>query len=1138
MKRIEDLVSLFSSTFDITKIIGAITDETKGKYEITGLKGGGKALFVLSVFRQLKSSGINFVITARNNREAVSIFNDIKFFSPNEPVYLIPSRETLPYDNARIHPELLFKRMKALNAFIEEGSAIFIVPVRSLVDFYMPVNVFKRAVIGFIKGGNYNLSEIERNLSATGYERVDRVVEQGSFAVRGDILDIFPVNEEYPFRISFFDSEVEFIKRFSPETQRSIDEVNEIKVIPAGEVITEIAGLSDYINSEYLENYLSIKNNPGVKGISPENYTGSIYKEPSILTDYAGQSAVYVFDSYSDCIKQASFYYNEAERLYMEKVKEIDGLPKPDSVVLNPDRIGNVIKNYIDILEIPTDRERNFDFNMLEKRGYRGQIKSFKDDIEDYLINGYSVYVGANYSGQVDRLKEILKDMLERYKNLHIVKMDISEGFISHEMKIFVILDREIFNRKRREKSAFLKVKSRPIEGILDIENGDYIVHVEHGIGIYRGIEKLKAGNVEKDFVKIEYRDGDEIFVPIDQINLLQKYVGYKGRTPRIDKLGTDTWKKIKEHVKKSVKNLASELLEIYSARAALRGHAFSKDTEWQYEFESGFKYEETPDQIRTIMEVKRDMESEKPMDRLICGDVGFGKTEVALRAAFKAVMDGKQVAVLVPTTILAEQHLNTFKERFALYPVTIEMLSRFRTPKEQREIIKNLKNGLIDIVIGTHRLVQKDVEFKDLGLVIIDEEQRFGVEHKEKFKKLRKLVDVITMTATPIPRTLYMSMTRIRDMSIIETPPQDRVPIETYVLEHNDDVIVQAIRREVERGGQVYYVHNRIKTIEERAEYLRRLMPDISFEVAHGRMDEDELEEVMKAFYDMEFNVLVSTTIIESGLDIPNVNTIIIERADRFGLSQLYQLRGRVGRSSRKAYAYLLYPPGRVIGEKAEKRLSVINDYTELGSGFSIAMKDLEIRGAGNILGREQHGDILAVGFEMYVKLLDEAIRKLKEGEAYQEEIEPVIDIKYRGYIPENFIESEKLRIELYKKLASVRSQGELNELIEEIIDRFGAIPEPMRNLLEVVRIRILCKEVGIKYFGEKENEIQITFEKSRVDIIKLIQKINKNRKIFSISPKSNSTLHIYRVIPDNREKYQFLKELFDYEEGNRGEE
>ncbi|MCK5093281.1 MAG: transcription-repair coupling factor, partial [Spirochaetes bacterium] len=772
------------------------------------------------------------------------------------------------------------------------------------------------------------------------------------------------------------------------------------------------------------------------------------------------------------------------------------------------------------------------DFNITEKRGYRGQIKHLKEDIKDLLIEGYTVIVGASYEGQTNRLREVLKALPKVNGKLIVMTLDIHEGFISRRMKLAVILDREIFSRKKRYKRQFLDVRSERIEGMLDINNGDYIVHVEHGIGIYRGIEKLSTGGVEKDFIKIEYRDGDEIFIPVDQINRVQKYIGHKGRTPRIDRLGSGTWKKIKDHVKKSVKNLAKDLMEIYSFRASQKGYSFSRDTEWQYEFESGFRYEETPDQIRTIEELKNDMESPKPMDRLICGDVGFGKTEVAVRAAFKAVMDGKQVAVLVPTTILAEQHLGTFRDRFSLYPLNVEMLSRFRTPGEQKIILENLKKGLIDVVIGTHRLIQKDVKFKDLGLVVIDEEQRFGVEHKERFKQLRKLVDVITMTATPIPRTLYMSMTKIRDMSIIETPPRDRIPIETYVVEYNEEIIKRAIRREIERGGQVYYVHNRVRTIEEKAESLRRLMPEVTFEIAHGRMEERDLEEIMKAFFDMEFHTLLTTTIIESGLDIPNVNTIIIERADRFGLSQLYQLRGRVGRSKRKAYAYLLYPVGKIITEQARKRLSVINDHTELGSGYSIALKDLEIRGAGNILGREQHGDMLTVGFEMYVKLLDEAIRELQHGQPVEVEIDPVLDIKYRGFIPGTYVESEKLRIEIYKRLAGMKREEELDEFKVELLDRFGAIPRQLQELFTVVRLRVLCRNVGIKCLREKENELQLIFEKSRVDIIKLVQKVNKNKRLFSISPKDYNTLYVYRVFQDNTAKLEFLKDFFDYEE------
>jgi transcription-repair coupling factor (superfamily II helicase) len=771
-------------------------------------------------------------------------------------------------------------------------------------------------------------------------------------------------------------------------------------------------------------------------------------------------------------------------------------------------------------------------FDFAGKKGYSGQIGRFREDIAELLAEGYTVIVGAAYEGQTNRLRELLKDLQSSYARLSVATLDLTEGFSSKKMKLAVVLDREIFNRKKRYKRLFLDQKSKPIEGILDIAEGDYIVHIEHGIGVFRGIEKLTTGGVEKDFIKIDYRDGDEIFIPVDQINLLQKYIGQEGRIPRVDKLGTDTWKKVKEHVKRSVRSLAKELLGIYSARASLQGTAYPKDTEWQHEFESGFRYEETPDQLKAVDEIKADMEGSTPMDRLVCGDVGFGKTEVAIRAAFKAVMGGKQVAVLVPTTILAEQHLNTFKDRFALYPVTVEMLSRFKTPKEQKIIVNNLKNGVIDVVIGTHRLIQKDVQFKDLGLVIIDEEQRFGVEHKEKLKALRTLVDVITLTATPIPRTLYMAMTRIRDMSVIETPPRDRIPIETYVMDHSEEEIVKAIRREVERGGQVYYVHNRVRTIEEKSAHLRLLMPDVTFETAHGQMDEDQLEDIMQAFFNQEFQVLVTTTIIESGLDIPNVNTIVIERADRFGLSQLYQLRGRVGRSKRKAYAYLMYPSESVLTEQARKRLQVIGDHTELGSGFSIAMKDLEIRGAGNLLGREQHGDMLAVGFEMYVKLLDEAIRDIKEGRSEEIEIDPVLDVKYRGYIPTSYIDAERLRIEVYKRLASLKSEEELKDLREELGDRYGALPSELDELFRVVEIKVLCRNVGIKLLREKESELLLTFEKSKVDIIRLIQKVNRNKRLLSISPKDYNTLTVYRGFHDNAEKLSFLKDLFDYEE------
>lgn len=1117
---------LFDRTFNIRDIPGTLK---KKRTEFTGLNGSARALFISALFQRL-SGGI--ILITRSNRDASDFYGDLSLFLKENEIFLFPSRETLPYDDAEPFKGIIVKRIIALNALAKKQRGVFVLPVRTFTDFFIPKSIFEQSCIRLIKGADVSFSELEGNLIRLGYEREDRVSYQGCFAIRGDILDIFIYGNEYPFRAEFFDNTIESIREFSHVTQRSIKEVSGITVLPAREIILTplikkgLESILDEENREVVENIKEFGVFPGI-----DNYISMIYEPPDTILDYTNRGYTFIVDSLRECTKEADFFKNEAVRLYKEKRGKTFLLP-PARVIAELNNLLMEAGKYGNMSVLPETECDFIDFNITEKRGYRGQIKHLKEDIKDLLIEGYTVIVGASYEGQTNRLREVLKELPKVNGKLIVMTLDIHEGFISRRMKLAVILDREIFSRKKRYKRQFLDVRSERIEGMVDINNGDYIVHVEHGIGIYRGIEKLSTGGVEKDFIKIEYRDGDEIFIPVDQINRVQKYIGHKGRIPRIDRLGSGTWKKIKDHVKKSVKNLAKDLMEIYSIRASQKGYSFSRDTEWQYEFESGFRYEETPDQIRTIEELKNDMESPKPMDRLICGDVGFGKTEVAVRAAFKAAMDGKQVAVLVPTTILAEQHLGTFRDRFSLYPLNVEMLSRFRTPGEQKIILENLKNGLVDVVIGTHRLIQKDVKFKDLGLVVIDEEQRFGVEHKERFKQLRKLVDVITMTATPIPRTLYMSMTKIRDMSIIETPPRDRIPIETYVVEYNEEIIKRAIRREIERGGQVYYVHNRVRTIEEKAESLRRLMPEVTFEIAHGRMEERDLEEIMKAFFDMEFHTLLTTTIIESGLDIPNVNTIIIERADRFGLSQLYQLRGRVGRSKRKAYAYLLYPVGKVITEQARKRLSVINDHTELGSGYSIALKDLEIRGAGNILGREQHGDMLTVGFEMYVKLLDEAIRELQHGKPVEVELDPVLDIKYRGFIPGTYVESEKLRIEIYKRLAGMKREEELDEFKVELLDRFGAIPRQLQELFTVVRLRVLCRNVGIKCLREKENELQLIFEKSRVDIIKLVQKVNKNKRLFSISPKDYNTLYVYRVFQDNTAKLEFLKDFFDYEE------
>ena len=1124
---IQEFTSILKKFGDVHDMAGVDRFLTRGVTRLTGLNGSSKAFFIASFFKKAKGG---LLLVVENNRRATDHYTDLGHLLPPEHLFLLPSRETLPYDTSEPYRELTSKRIVALDAMLRGERAVYVLPVRTFTDFFMPRNQFHQQVLHLERGMTFPIGRLQERLVLLGYTREERVGTAGSYAVRGDIVDVFVTGSGHPVRIEFLDDFIESIRTFSPSTQKSLQTIEQVRLIPWHEVVVTPEArqhLEQRSNGESAWIAQRILEGGSVSGL--EQYISLLYENPETILDYAGVTCTVIFDSLEGCRKLNDFFQGEARRLYEEQ-KSRRFLMPPERIATSLEPQLERLDRYAVIETLALSAERSVDFAIEEHRGYRGQIKTFRDDLLDLLSRRYRIIVGASYEGQTNRLREMLKDELQKNDRLQVITCDLHEGFIDHRQKLAVILDREVFNRKRRDRSGFLGEQTQPLEGMLDIRDGEFIVHIEHGIGIYRGIEKLTTGGAEKDFVKIEYRDGDEIYIPVDQINLLQRYVGHESRRPRIDKLGSGTWKKVREQVKRSVKNMARELIELYAVRASLQGHAFARDTDWQFEFESGFRYEETPDQLRTIEEIKRDMEDTQPMDRLICGDVGFGKTEVAIRAAFKAVMDGKQVAVLVPTTILAEQHLGTFAERFSFYPISVEMLSRFKTQREQRQIIENLRSGVIDVVIGTHRLIQKDVQFRDLGLVIIDEEQRFGVEHKEKLKQLRKLVDVITMTATPIPRTLYMSMTTIRDMSIIETPPRDRIPIETYVVEYSEDIISEAISREVERGGQVYYVHNRVRTIEEKAEHLRRLLPGISFQPAHGQMDERELEDIMQGFFNQEYQVLVTTTIIESGLDIPNVNTIIIERADRFGLSQLYQLRGRVGRSTRKAYSYLFYPQGMVITEQAQKRLAAINDHTELGAGYSIALKDLEIRGAGNLLGRQQHGDMLAVGFEMYVKLLDEAVRELRGADEIVA-VDPVLDLRYRGFIPTSYVESERLRVEMYKRLSSARTELDLQDLREEMQDRFGSLPGELDELFLIVKLRILCRNTGVKVLREREKELLLTFEKSRVDIIGLLQKINQDRKLFLISPKDYNTLHVYRGFASNVEKYEFLKELFDYD-------
>jgi len=766
-------------------------------------------------------------------------------------------------------------------------------------------------------------------------------------------------------------------------------------------------------------------------------------------------------------------------------------------------------------------------WSMKSIKNYQGKIKSVRDEIEEKISEGWDIIITTSFEGQARRLTDIFSELdpdsnFEKYNpesSLSIVISPLSSGVELGESRTLIITDHEIFGKSYRKRKHFKSKTSRPIETFLDLKPGDYVVHINHGIGIFRNIERMAAGGVERDFILIDYADEDKLYVSLDQISLVQKYIGTEGRKPRIDALGKKSaWNKIKQRVKESVEEIAHELIKIYSKRSALNGFRFPPDTQWQEEFESLFEFEETPDQLTAIEDVKDDMETDKPMDRLVCGDVGFGKTEVAIRASFKAVMAGKQVAILVPTTILAMQHFETFKKRFNGYPITIEMISRFRTKGEIIKIKSQLASVGIDIIIGTHAILSSDINIKNLGLLIIDEEQRFGVKHKEQLKKFRTIVDVLTLSATPIPRTLHISMAGIRDLTIIATPPESRQAIETYVLEENPEILREAILNEISRGGQIFYVYNRVQTIETQMVLLKNLVPEATFCVAHGQMHEHELEDIMIDFMDKKYDVLISTTIIESGLDIPNVNTIIINRADTFGLSQLYQLKGRVGRSTRQAYAYLFYPRHASLTEEAQKRLQVIAEYSELGSGFKIAMKDLEIRGAGNILGHEQSGSIMDVGFDLYCQMLEDEIKMLK-GEKIEEYFRTSLFIKTDFFIPDSYMNDDKQKIEFYKRFESCEAAEEVDILETELIDRFGTPPSEVNTLVELERIRAISSSLKISEILEENNKIKIRI--SSLCIIsgeKLASAISKDKRI-SLDSK-DPELMIFNYIEKEPEK------------------
>ncbi len=994
------------------------------------------------------------------------------------------------------------KKLKTLLRLAKGEKVVLVTSVEAMLRKYIPKEVLLNNTSTFKIGDRVNIDELSEKLVSLGYERVSKIEGFGQFSVRGGIVDIFSLEYNNPIRMELFDDEIDSIRTFDVFSQKSIDKIKKFSITPSREFIypdnvnNAVEKLkketNELTNEDVFSNIDNIETKTYFEGI--ENYIDYIYPEEnkSIFT-YLNDNAVIFVNDISRFKERCENYINEFKENYKLNLER--GLALKNQ--------GHLLYHYSDLDFIKGDKKlilntllpkpvndfkisNIINFESREVPTFNAKLDVLAEELNRLKYNGFKIILATN---TLDRAKKLSKELLDlgleatvsksrdieiKSSQVIIIPAQISSGFEYKSIKFVVVTDNEMIGvHKRVSKSkSKKKKKGQKIESFLDLNVGDYVVHENSGIGRYTGIDQISINGIKKDYMKIIYQGGDNLYVPIDQMDKVQKYIGADAEKVKLNKLGSSEWTKAKAKVKKEIEDMTKDLIELYAKREQVKGYKFSKDTPWQHEFESLFPHEETEDQLKAIKETKKDMESNKVMDRLICGDVGYGKTEVAIRAVFKACMDQKQVAVLVPTTILAQQHYNTFKERFENYPIRVEVLSRFKTAKQQREIISDAKKGLVDVLIGTHRIISKDINLPNLGLVVIDEEQRFGVKHKESLKQIKSTVDVLTLSATPIPRTLHMSLSGIRDMSVIEEPPQERHPVITYVTESKDSVIQDEIEREIARGGQVFFVYNRVEHIDEMASRIKRLVPDANIAVAHGRMTSKALEDIILGFLNKEYDVLVCTTIIETGMDISNANTMIVYDADKMGLAQLYQLRGRVGRSSRQGYAYLMYEKDKVLSEIAEKRLKAIREFTEFGSGFKIAMRDLEIRGAGNILGSQQHGHMAVIGYDLYVKMLNDAIRKVK-GEPIVEEIDVEIDLSVNAYIPDTYIPDELTKIEMYKKIASIENKEDMNEVEEELEDRFSDLPKSVQTLLKISYIKSLCKKMKIEKVRQVKDEI-----------------------------------------------------------------
>ena len=1117
-------------------------DQGKGPVQISGVTDSQK----VHVMHELSKDNPWRLVVTYDDTRAKEIFDDFSYFEPN--TWLYPARDLLFY-SSDIHGNLLTRqRMQVFKHLLEDEGGVVVTTVDGLMDHLLPLSMIKESCLNIMVGQTLDMEEIKHLLTGMGYERMGQVDGMGQFSVRGGILDVFPLTEEVPVRIELWGDEVDSIRSFDAESQRSIQQMDEVTIYPAAELILTkehieegilrleadekkqekafrdqkkpeeaqrirravgelVESLKEGFDVQTLDAYiryfckdtvsfLDYMKEVGAKVtlVSSATETGKqaaglalILDEPQRMKEKAETVETEFRESMSHRLEQGYILPGQADLLFASK-----------TVLAECHTPHSIFMTGLDQRLPGMTPKAKYSLTGKNLNSYQNSFELLIKDLTKWKKDGYRVVLLSASRTRASRLAGDLREydlrafcpedagrpvapgeIMVTYGKLH-------KGFEYPLIKFVVITEGDMFGvEKRKKKRKKYNYEGKKISSFSELSVGDYVVHESHGLGIYKGIEKIEQDHVIKDYIKVEYGDGGNLYLPATRLEGIQKYAGADAKVPKLNKLGGTEWTKTKTKVRTAVREIAKELVELYAARQDAEGFQYGPDTVWQKEFEEMFPYDETDDQLTAIDDTKRDMESKKIMDRLICGDVGYGKTEIALRAAFKAVQEEKQVVYLVPTTILAQQIYNTFVQRMKDFPVRVDMMSRFRTPGEMKKTVEGLKKGYVDIIIGTHRVLSKDVQFKNLGLLIVDEEQRFGVTHKEKIKQMKQNVDVLTLTATPIPRTLHMSLIGIRDMSVLEEPPVDRVPIQTYVMEYNDEMIREAIHRELGRGGQVYYVYNRVNNIDEVANHVASLVPDANVAFAHGQMNEHQLEKIMLDFINGDIDVLVSTTIIETGLDIPNANTMIIQDADRLGLSQLYQIRGRIGRSNRTSYAFLMYKRDKMLKEDAEKRLQAIREFTELGSGIKIAMRDLEIRGAGNILGAEQHGHMEAVGYDLYCKMLNEAVIALKGGQEEEETFETVVDCDIDAFIPDGYIKNEYLKLDVYKRISAIKTDDEYMDMQDELIDRFGDIPKSVDNLLRVAELKAMAHRAYVTEVDINTQEIRIElYPKAKLDV------------------------------------------------------